>query len=136
MDNLEQQIGGLWNAGDAWRDVMPIDDARALVHEAIARLDRGEARVAEVRDGDVIVHEWAKQAILLWFRVQEMQPIEVGPFEYVDKLPLKHGYHAAGVRVVPGASARFGAYLAPGVVMILNEQNTHISEFVRSWFAS
>ncbi len=61
---------------------------------------------------------WAKHAILMWFRVQEMHAIEAGPFEYVDKLPLKHGYEAAGVRVVPGASARFGAYLAPGVIMM------------------
>ena len=54
----------------------------------------------------------------MWFRLQEMQIIEAGPFEYVDKLPLKKGYKAAGVRVVPGASARFGAYLAPDVVMM------------------
>ena len=60
----------------------------------------------------------AKLAILMWFRVNDMEPSEVGPFEYVDKLPLKHGYKAAGVRVVPGASARFGAFLAPGVVMM------------------
>jgi 2,3,4,5-tetrahydropyridine-2-carboxylate N-succinyltransferase len=118
VDDLERQIRALWDAGDAWRDVMPIEDARATVREAIGLLDRGEVRVAEVRDGNVVVHEWAKEAILLWFRVQEMAPIEAGPFEYVDKLPLKRGYEAAGVRVVPGASARFGAYLAPGVVMM------------------
>jgi 2,3,4,5-tetrahydropyridine-2-carboxylate N-succinyltransferase len=118
VNDLEQQISALWDAGDGWRDVMPLADARAVVGEAVALLDRGEIRVAEVRGTDVVVHEWVKEAILLWFRVQEMQPIEVGPFEYVDKLPLKHGYEAAGVRVVPGASARFGAYLAPGVVMM------------------
>ena len=66
----------------------------------------------------MVVNEWVKLAILMWFRVQEMQIIEAGPFEYVDKLPLKKGYKAAGVRVVPGASARFGAYLAPTVVMM------------------
>jgi 2,3,4,5-tetrahydropyridine-2-carboxylate N-succinyltransferase len=54
----------------------------------------------------------------MWFRVQDMEAIEAGPFEYVDKLPLKHGYAAAGVRVVPGASARYGSFLARGVVMM------------------
>ena len=81
-------------------------------------LDRGEVRVAEIVDGEVVVNEWVKLAILMWFRVNDMATIEAGPFEYVDKLPLKHDFAGAGVRVVPGASARFGAYLAPGVVMM------------------
>jgi 2,3,4,5-tetrahydropyridine-2,6-dicarboxylate N-succinyltransferase len=115
---VQKQVAALWEAGDGWRDVMPIWDAQAAIRNAIGMLDRGEARVAEVVGDEVVVHEWAKQAILLWFRVQEMQHIELGPFEYVDKLPLKHGYRAAGVRVVPGASARFGAFLGNGVVMM------------------
>ena len=69
------------------------------MHAAIGELDRGEARVAEVIDGDVVVHEWAKQAVLLWFRVRELEIIETGPFEYVDRLPLKRDYRASGVRV-------------------------------------
>src|SRR5262245_10713483 len=97
---------------------MPAADAHELVRSVIAMLDRGEVRVAEVVDGDVIVNEYAKHAILMWFRVQDMEVIEAGPFEYVDKLPLKRGYEDAGVRVVPGASARFGAFLARGVVMM------------------
>jgi 2,3,4,5-tetrahydropyridine-2-carboxylate N-succinyltransferase len=118
VDDLQKQITTLWEAGDGWRDVMPLWEAQDVVRSAITMLDRGEARVAEVVGDDVVVHEWAKQAILLWFRVQEMQVIELGPYEYVDKLPLKHGYRAAGVRVVPGASARFGAFLGNGVVMM------------------
>src|SRR4051812_20690424 len=118
VDDLEKQITQLWEAGSGWRDVMPVEQARDVVREAVGMLDRGEARVAEVVDGDVVVNEWAKEAILLWFRVSDMEAIEVGPFEYADKLPLKHGYQSAGVRVVPGASARFGAYLARGVVMM------------------
>jgi 2,3,4,5-tetrahydropyridine-2,6-dicarboxylate N-succinyltransferase len=118
VDDLQKQITTLWDAGADWRDVMPPWEAQAAVRAAITLLDRGEARVAEVAGDDVIVYEWAKQAILLWFRVQEMQVIEAGPFEYVDKLPLKHGFKAAGVRVVPGASVRFGAYLGNGVVMM------------------
>ena len=118
MDDLAKTVTQLWEAGDEWRDVMPISKAHDLVRSVIGQLDRGEVRVAEIVDGAVVVNEWAKHAILMWFRLQEMQIIEAGPFEYVDKLPLKRGYKAAGVRVVPGASARFGAYLAPGVIMM------------------
>ena len=117
MADVEKQITQLWEAGDAWRDVMPVAQAHDLVRSVIGMLDRGEVRVAEIGE-HVVVNEWVKLAILMWFRVQEMQIIEAGPFEYVDKLPLKKGYKAAGVRVVPGASARFGAYLAPTVVMM------------------
>jgi 2,3,4,5-tetrahydropyridine-2-carboxylate N-succinyltransferase len=118
VDDIAKQMTQLYEAGDAWRDVMPAADAHAAVRAAIEILDRGEGRVAEIVDGDVVVHEWLKHAILMWFRVQDMEVVEAGPFEYVDKLPLKRGYKEAGVRVVPGASARFGAYLAPGVVMM------------------
>ncbi|GIU90005.1 MAG: 2,3,4,5-tetrahydropyridine-2,6-dicarboxylate N-succinyltransferase [Acidimicrobiia bacterium] len=117
-DGTLKQVTQCYEAGDAWRDVMPERDARELVASVIGALDRGEIRVAEVAGGDVVVNEAAKHAILMWFRVNDMVPIDVGPFEYVDKLPLKRGYQAAGVRVVPGASARFGAYLAPGVVLM------------------
>ena len=117
MNDLEKTITQLWEAGDDWREVMPVAQTHDAVRSAIGMLDRGEVRVAEVGD-EVIVNEWLKLAILMWFRVQEMHIIEAGPFEYVDKLPLKKGYKAAGVRVVPGASARFGAYLAPTVVMM------------------
>jgi len=117
VNDLEKTITQLWEAGEDWRDVLPLPQAHEAVRTAIAMLDRGDVRVAEIGD-DVTVKEWLKLAILMWFRVQDMQVIEVGPFEYVDKLPLKTGYKAAGVRVVPGASARFGAYLAPTVVMM------------------
>jgi 2,3,4,5-tetrahydropyridine-2,6-dicarboxylate N-succinyltransferase len=117
VTDVEKQITQLWEAGDAWRDVMGVAPAHDLVRSVIGMLDRGEVRVAEIGE-DVVVNEWAKLAILMWFRVQEMAVIEAGPFEYVDKLPLKHGYEAAGVRVVPGASARYGSFLARGVVMM------------------
>jgi 2,3,4,5-tetrahydropyridine-2-carboxylate N-succinyltransferase len=118
MSDLAAGIDALWDAGDGWESLMSRSQAHDLVRAAIGALDRGEARVAEVRDGDVVVHEWAKRAVLLWFRFQEMQIVEAGPFEYVDKLPLKRGYRAAGVRVVPGGSARFGAYLGPNVILM------------------
>ncbi len=66
----------------------------------------------------VVVHEWCKQAILLLFRLSKMETIEVGPFEYADKIPLKHDYEAPKVRAVPGSSARWGSYLAPGVILM------------------
>ncbi len=117
MSDLESQIEDLWSragelsAGDA--------DALGPVTEAIGLLDSGEARVAEPdTSGGVKVHGWLKQAILLFFRLRAMESAEVGPFEYADKLPLKSGYEAAGVRVVPGASARWGSYLGRGVILM------------------
>ena len=90
----------------------------AAVEAAIAALDRGELRVAEPVDGEWRVNGEAQEAILAYFRLREMEPQEVGPFEYHDKIPLKRGYTELGVRVVPPAVARFGAYLSPGVVMM------------------
>ncbi|HUS62304.1 MAG TPA: 2,3,4,5-tetrahydropyridine-2,6-dicarboxylate N-succinyltransferase, partial [Acidimicrobiales bacterium] len=116
MADLQAQIEELW----ARRGELGVADveARDLVHEAIDLLDRGEARVAEVVDGEVVEHQWLKQAILLLFRVSGMQTIEMGPFEYADKVPLKHGYEEAGVRVVPGASARWGSFIDRGAILM------------------
>jgi len=118
LSDLEQQITALWEGRDDLGAVMPAAEARQVVHSAIDLLDSGEARVAEVVGDSVVVHEWLKQAILLLFRISEMETIELGPFEYADKIPLKHDYQAARVRAVPGSSARWGAYLAPGVIMM------------------
>jgi 2,3,4,5-tetrahydropyridine-2,6-dicarboxylate N-succinyltransferase len=88
------------------------------VEEVIAALDRGETRVAERVDGDWRVNEEAQRAILEYFRLRQLEPREVGPFEYHDKIPLKRGYEQLGVRVVPPATARYGAFLSPGVVLM------------------
>jgi 2,3,4,5-tetrahydropyridine-2-carboxylate N-succinyltransferase len=88
------------------------------VEATIAALDRGEIRVAEPVDGDWRVNEEAKQAILDYFRVRDVEPQEVGPFEYRDKIPLKRDYERLGVRVVPPATARYGSFLSPGVVLM------------------
>jgi len=95
-------------------------DALVVVNQAIDLLDTGEARVAEIDPvtDEVIVHEWLRQAILLLFILSGVRTIEHGPFEYTDKLALKHGLQAAGVRAVPGASARRGAFLGRGVVLM------------------
>ena len=86
--------------------------------ETIAALDRGEARVAEPDGGDWRVNADVQEAILDYFRSRQMEPREVGPFEYHDKIPLKTGYDDLGVRVVPPAVARYGAYLSRGVVLM------------------
>jgi 2,3,4,5-tetrahydropyridine-2-carboxylate N-succinyltransferase len=86
--------------------------------ETIAALDRGEIRVAEKLDGEWTVNESAKAAILDYFRIREMETIELGPYEYRDKIPLKRDFESLGVRVVPPATARYGSYLSRGVVMM------------------
>ena len=116
MTDLQSRIETLWNRAE---DLGPADtDALAVVTEAIELLDSGRARVAEVDPvtDQVVVHQWLKQAILLLFRLRSMETLEVGPFEYADKLPLKRHYAASGVRVVPGASARWGSFLDTGVI--------------------
>jgi len=86
--------------------------------ETIAALDRGEIRVAEKVDGQWRVNEEAKAAILDYFRERKVEPIEVGPYHYLDKIPLKRNYVELGVRVVPPATARYGSFLSRGVVMM------------------
>ena len=117
MEALRQRIEVLWERID---ELSPADDeAVETVAEAVELLDQGVVRVAETGPGgETIVHEWLKKAILLLFRVRELETTEVGPFEFVDKLPLKRDFARAQVRVVPGASARWGSYLAPGVVLM------------------
>ena len=106
---LEREINRLWDQGGT--DPAPIE-------EAIRLLDAGELRVAEPRDGDWIVHEWVKKAVLLYFRVRAMEPQEVGPFAYLDKIPLKRNYRELGVRVVPPATARYGSFLSRDVILM------------------
>jgi 2,3,4,5-tetrahydropyridine-2-carboxylate N-succinyltransferase len=117
MEELRQRIEELWERAD---ELSPADtEAGDTVTEAVDLLDRGVARVAEMApDGTTVVHEWLKKAILLLFRLRELETTELGPFEFVDKLPLKRNFARSQVRVVPGASARWGSYLAPGVVLM------------------
>ncbi len=116
MADLEVQIAALWERAS---ELTPDDrDALAVVTEAVDLLDTGQARVAEVDPAtdQVVVHQWLKQAILLLFRLRSIETTETGPFEYADKLPLKRHYARSGVRVVPGASARWGSFLDRGVI--------------------
>ncbi len=117
MVTLATQIDELW---DRQAELTPGDpEVGRVVLEAVGLLDTGQARVAEIDEaGEVVVHQWLKRAILLLFHQSRMDTVEVGPFEFADKIPLKGGYAEAGVRVVPGASARWGSFLDRGVVLM------------------
>ena len=109
---MKDAISALW----ADRPSPDDEDARKVVTEVIDALDDGEVRVAEVVGGEVVVHEWVKQAILLSFSLLGIEDSSAGPFHYRDRIPLKTRFD--GVRVVPGAIARWGSYAAPGVVLM------------------
>jgi 2,3,4,5-tetrahydropyridine-2-carboxylate N-succinyltransferase len=93
-------------------------EAQLAVEEVIDGLDQGEIRLAEKTDGEWVVHPWVQQAILLYFRLRQLETWQVGQFEYHDRIPLKHDYARLGVRVVPPAVARYGSFLEPGVIMM------------------
>ncbi|MGH9183844.1 MAG: 2,3,4,5-tetrahydropyridine-2,6-dicarboxylate N-succinyltransferase [Acidimicrobiales bacterium] len=118
MADLRAQIDALWERREELEPGDP--EAGEVILEAVGLLDTGEARVAEVDPAtdQVVVHEWLKRAIVLLFRQSRMDTVEVGPFEFADRIPLKGGYEAAGVRVAPGASARWGSFLDRGVVLM------------------
>ena len=117
MDELRQTIERLYDSED--RDAALREPGAAeAVEQAVALLDRGELRTAEPAGDGWQVNEWAKKAVLLYFGVRGMETIEVGPYEYHDRIPLKSGYESQGVRVVPPAVARHGAFLSRGVVMM------------------
>ncbi len=88
------------------------------IREVIAKLDSGELRVAEPTENGWQVNEWVKKAVVMYFPIQTMETIEVGPFEFHDKIPLKKNYKEKGIRVVPHAIARHGSFLAKGVIMM------------------
>ena len=104
----------------AFADRSLLKDANysAAVHAVIEEVDKGRLRVAEPIDGKWVVNEWVKQAILLYFGIQPMQTWELAPFEFHDKMLLKSNYAALGVRAVPHAVARYGAYISKGVIMM------------------
>ena len=115
MSHLPSRIQSLY---DGPPEALDDPAAVAAVEEAVGLVDAGEVRVAEPAGGGWKINEWAKQAILLYFRVRGMETIEVGPYEYHDKIPLKTGWARRGVRVVPPATVRHGAYVSRGAVLM------------------
>ena len=105
----------------AWenRDLLKESSTIKAIETVIEKLDKGLLRVAEpTSDGSWIVNEWVKKAVILYFPIRTMETIEVGPFEFHDKMALKGNYKELGVRVVPHAIARYGAFVARGVIMM------------------
>jgi 2,3,4,5-tetrahydropyridine-2-carboxylate N-succinyltransferase len=91
---------------------------RTAVEETIARLDRGELRLAEPATGGWQVNSWIQRAILLYFRLTEMETLSAGPLEFHDRIPLKRDYKGRGLRVIPGGIARYGSHIEPGAVLM------------------
>jgi 2,3,4,5-tetrahydropyridine-2-carboxylate N-succinyltransferase len=107
--DLAERIDGSWTAGGL--------DAEAI-EEAIARLDAGDICVVERTGDGWIVNEWVKKAILLYFRLRKVEPMEIGGLHFLDKIPVKTDYAERGVRVVPPGVARYGSFLSEGVVLM------------------
>jgi 2,3,4,5-tetrahydropyridine-2-carboxylate N-succinyltransferase len=114
MVNMQQLIEDIWNN----RELLKAPSAQAAIRDVIELLDKGKLRTAEPIEGGWKVNDWVKKAVILYFPIQQMQTIEVGPFEFHDKMQLKTNYAAQGVRVVPHAIARYGAFLQKGVIMM------------------
>lgn len=112
---MEQQL-----IEQAWanRDLLKNEEVRAAIRSTIEKLDKGLIRIAEPKDGQWIVNEWIKKAVILYFPICDLHTIELPPFEFHDKIALKHDFASQGVRVVPHAIARYGSFLAKGVVMM------------------
>jgi len=115
MQALQSIIEKTWED----RDLLKTDESQSAIKEVLELLDKGKIRVAEpTPDGEWKVNDWVKKAVVLFFPIAKMETIEVGPYEYHDKVPLKTNYAEQGVRVVPPAVARHSAYLEKGVIMM------------------
>ncbi|MEI6901071.1 MAG: 2,3,4,5-tetrahydropyridine-2,6-dicarboxylate N-succinyltransferase, partial [Bacteroidota bacterium] len=111
---LKQIIESAWDD----RELLKQSETREAIGKVIDQLDRGLLRVASQDSGQWTTHEWIKKAVILYFPIRKMELTEIGPFQFYDKIPLKKNYEVQGVRVVPHAIARYGAYLAEGVILM------------------
>ena len=123
---LEERIRECWDN----RSLLEDQAYQNSIKTVIELLDKGSVRVSEPIDGKWVTHDWIKQAVIMYFPIQKMESIEVGPFEFHDKIPLKKNYKQLGVRVVPHAIARYGSFVAPGAIMMPSYVN--IGAFVDS----
>ncbi|WP_338356852.1 2,3,4,5-tetrahydropyridine-2,6-dicarboxylate N-succinyltransferase [Yeosuana marina] len=114
MTQLQHIIEQAWEN----RALLKETETTTAIREVISLLDSGELRVAEPVSDGWQVNEWVKKAVVLYFPIQTMETIEVGPFEFHDKIPLKKGYKEKGIRVVPHAVARHGAYISKGTILM------------------
>jgi len=114
MEKIRKIIESAWENRELLQKQNTIDTIRKVVD----LLDKGELRVAQPVDGGWQVNEWVKKAVVLYFPIQKMETLEAGIFEYHDKIPLKRNFAERGIRVVPNAVARHGAYIAPGTILM------------------
>jgi len=114
MENAKQSIENAWED----RSLLSSQETLNAIEFVIEEVDKGRLRCAEPVKGGWQVNEWVKKGIVLYFPTRKMETIEVGPFEFHDKIPLKTGYEKLGVRVVPHAIARYGAFVDKGVIMM------------------
>jgi len=126
MDNRKEIINKVWEE----RVLLDESHTQEIIKSIIEDLDKGKLRVAEPADDGWIVNEWVKKAVILYFPMSEMKKSVAGPMEFHDKMELKTGYDELGVRVVPHAVARYGSYIAKGVVMMPSYVN--IGAYVES----
>ncbi|HEY5746072.1 MAG TPA: 2,3,4,5-tetrahydropyridine-2,6-dicarboxylate N-succinyltransferase [Chryseolinea sp.] len=111
---LKERIEKIWDD----RTLLQQAESQELIRSVVEKLDKGELRVAEPVTTGWQVNEWVKKAVILYFPIQQMETIEVGPFEFHDKIKLKRNYKELGVRVVPHAVARHGSYISKGVILM------------------
>ena len=114
IQDIQHQIERAWLD----RSLLQAPETQATIRQVIELLDKGTIRIAEQLEGGWKINEWIKKAVILYFPIQQMQTIEVGPFEFYDKIPLKKHYKELGVRVVPHAIARHGSFVAPGAILM------------------
>lgn len=114
MNSLQETIEKAWDD----RSLLKEEKTTAAIRQVIDLLDEGTLRVAEPDGDDWKVNEWVKKAVVLYFPIQKMETLEAGIFEYHDKIPLKRNYEEKGIRVVPNAVARHGAYISPGTILM------------------
>ena len=126
LDKLRSSIESAWEN----RSLLESDVVKADVRLVVDMLDKGQIRVAQPSGDQWIVNEWVKKAVLMYFPIQRMEVIEVGPYEYYDKIALKKNYKELGVRVVPPAVARYGSFLESGVILMPSYVN--IGAYVES----
>lgn len=113
-----QQLKAIIETAWADRTLLKNESTQTAIYETIQLLDKGTLRIATPQNDDWIINEWIKKAVILFFPISKMETIELGALEFHDKIPLKKNYSEQGVRVVPHAIARYGSYLAKGVILM------------------
>ena len=114
MDNIKSIIENIWDD----RSLLSTQDSKDAIRSVVEMVDQGKLRVAEPDGDSWKVNDWVKKAIVLYFPIQQMETIEVGPFEFYDKIPLKKNFAAQGVRVVPHALARYGSFIESDAILM------------------